>query len=80
MSKRNLANSLNWSLLQVLISIHEEGSLSGAADSLNITQSAVSQSLKRLEEQVGSQLVIRSSKPIRLPKSSTDSFYRNHIH
>lgn len=65
MSKRNLANSLNWSLLQVLISIHEEGSLSGAADSLNITQSAVSQSLKRLEEQVGSQLVIRSSKPIR---------------
>lgn len=66
MPRAPLANSLNWSLLQVLIAIYEEGSLSAAASRLHITQSAVSQNLKKLEAQLQSQLVIRNSKPLQL--------------
>lgn len=42
------------------------GSISAAADRLNITQSAVSQNLKKLEEQLENQLVIRNTKPLEL--------------
>lgn len=66
MIQRKLADNLNWTLLHVLIAICEEGSISAAADRLNITQSAVSQSLKKLEEQLESQLVIRNTKPLEL--------------
>ncbi|MEN6668774.1 LysR family transcriptional regulator [Psychrobacter sp. B38] len=66
MVQRKLADSLNWTLLHVLIVICEEGSISAAADRLNITQSAVSQNLKKLEEQLESQLIIRNTKPLEL--------------
>jgi len=66
MQEKNLADSLNWTLLHVLIAICEEGSISAAADRLNITQSAVSQNLKKLEDQLGSQLVVRNTKPLEL--------------
>lgn len=66
MNQKKLGDSLNWSLLYILIAIHNEGSISGAAHRLNVTQSAVSQSLKKLEEQVGSQLVNRNTKPVTL--------------
>ena len=66
MIQRKLADSLNWTLLHVLIVICEEGSISAAADRLNITQSAVSQNLKKLEEQLESQLIIRNTKPLEL--------------
>ncbi|SIT02424.1 LysR family transcriptional regulator [Neptunomonas antarctica] len=66
MIQQKLADSLNWTLLHVLIVIYEEGSISAAASRLNITQSAVSQNLKKLEEQLDSQLVIRNTKPLKL--------------
>ena len=66
MINQKLADSLNWTLLHVLIVICEEGSISAAADRLNITQSAVSQNLKKLEEQLESQLVIRNTRPLEL--------------
>jgi DNA-binding transcriptional LysR family regulator len=66
MIEQKLADSLNWTLLHVLIVIYEEGSVSAAANRLNITQSAVSQSLKKLEEKIESQLVIRNTKPLKL--------------
>lgn len=66
MLQQKLADSLNWTLLHVLIVIYEEGSISTAANRLNITQSAVSQNLKKLEEQLESQLVIRNTKPLEL--------------
>ena len=49
----------NWSLLRVFIIIVQEGSLNRAAIKLNLTQSAVSQSLKKLEEQIGEVLIQR---------------------
>lgn len=56
------ADKLNWALLHVFLMICEERSLSLAAVRLNITQSAVSHSLKRLEEQVGVKLVERGQR------------------
>lgn len=66
MMQKKLADSLNWTLLHVLIVIYEEGGISAAANRLNITQSAVSQNLKKLEEQLESQLIIRNTKPLEL--------------
>lgn len=51
-----LAQKCNWSLLRIFRVIVQERSLNQAAVKLCLTQSAVSQSLKRLEEQIGSTL------------------------
>ena len=52
--------------LRTIKAIHEEGGLAKAADSLFITQSALSHQIKGLEEQAGVELFIRRSKPMRL--------------
>lgn len=54
-----LPDKVNWALLQTFLVIAEEKSLSRAAVRLNITPSAVSHGLKRLEEQTGARLVDR---------------------
>lgn len=59
---------LNWSLLYTYLVIVEEKSLSLAALKLNITQSAVSQSLKRLEESLEVKLIERNNKQFYLTK------------
>ena len=50
--RRFLNDRLDWNLLRTYLAIGQEGSISRAAARLFITQSAVSQSLKRLEEQL----------------------------
>lgn len=55
-----LPEKINWSLLHTFLVIVDKRSLSLAAASLNVTQSAISHSLKRLEEQVGVRLLERS--------------------
>ena len=52
--------------LRTIRAIHDAGGVARAADLLNITQSALSHQIKRLEEQTGVELFIRKSKPIRL--------------
>lgn len=52
--------------LRTIKAIHEEGGLARAADSLHITQSALSHQIKGLEDQAGLELFIRRSKPMRL--------------
>lgn len=59
---------LNWSLLYTYLIIVEEKSLSLAALKLNVTQSAVSQSLRRLEESLEVKLIERSNKQFYLTK------------
>lgn len=66
MIAKKLADKLNWTLLHTLMVICEEGSISAAAEKMSITQSAVSQSLKKLEDQIDSQLIIRNTKPLEL--------------
>ena len=52
------------SQLQTLMAISTTGSFSKAALKLNVTQSAISQSIKNLEKKVGVQLLKRSGKKI----------------
>ena len=57
--RRVLNDRLDWSLLRTFLFIGQAGSISKAAARLYITQSAVSQALKRLEEQLGATLILR---------------------
>ncbi len=52
--------------LRTVKAIHDTGGLARAAETLNITQSALSHQIKGLEDQAGVELFIRRSKPMRL--------------
>jgi DNA-binding transcriptional LysR family regulator len=56
---------LNTGRLQVLTEVVKRGSFSGAADALSYTQSAVSQSVARLEAEVGATLVVRDRRGVK---------------
>src|SRR3972149_3913589 len=64
----SLGMLMNIAEIQVFLSIAAERSFSKAASKLNRTQSAVSQALKRLEDQLGEQLIDRSTKDGRLTR------------
>ena len=55
--------------LRSIKAIHDQGGLARAAGVLNITQSALSHQIKTLEEQVGMELFLRRSKPLKLSKA-----------
>jgi len=52
--------------MHLLLTLAETGSLRAAAEVLNVTQPALSKSLRQLEEEFGTALVLRSSKGVRL--------------
>ncbi|MGH8385552.1 MAG: LysR family transcriptional regulator [Pseudomonas sp.] len=52
--------------VQVFIAVSEEGSMSGAASRMGISQSGVSQIVRQLEEELGVVLVDRSTRPLSL--------------
>jgi len=52
--------------LKTIKAIHDTGGLARAAEMLHITQSALSHQVKGLEEQVGVELFVRRSKPLKL--------------
>lgn len=54
------------SMLNVLIALSHNETISKAAEELNVTQSAVSQTIKNLEARVGLALVTRKGKAVRL--------------
>lgn len=57
------------SMLQVLIALSQNENISKAAEELNVTQSAVSQALKNLENKVGFSVVTRQGKSVTLTES-----------
>jgi LysR family transcriptional regulator (chromosome initiation inhibitor) len=59
---------LDYKLLQALASVIQEGGFDKAAQRLNITQSAVSQRIKLLEDQLGTLLVTRTVPPAPTPE------------
>lgn len=59
-SHRGLAERLDWNLIRTYMIVAQELNLSRAADRLFITQSAVSQAIKRLQTQLGYPLIKRS--------------------
>jgi len=57
--------------LEVLISLAQEGSFSRAAESLHRSQPAVSQAIRRLEDEVQAQLMDRTSRKVVLTSAGT---------
>ena len=57
--------------LRALAAVVREGSFERAAQSLNVTSSAVSQRIKALEDRVGRLLVKRSSPAVATPERAT---------
>ena len=53
-------------LLRTFVAICDSGSFTKAAREVNLTQSAVSLHVKRLEDQVGSRLIVRNTRGLRL--------------
>lgn len=52
--------------LRTIQAIHETGSLAAAAERLGLTQSALSHQVRAIEEQAGTPLFLRGTKPLRL--------------
>ena len=71
-AKRFLNDRLDWNLLRTFLVIGQEGSISRAAARLHLSQPAVSQALRRLEEQLGSALVVRRGPRINLSKAGEE--------
>lgn len=57
--------------LRTIRAVHQAGGLARAADLLNMTQSALSHQVKGLEDQVGTELFVRRSKPLKLSPAGT---------
>jgi molybdate transport repressor ModE-like protein len=53
-------------LLRTFVAVCDAGSFTKAAREVNLTQSAVSLHVKRLEDQVGSRLIVRNARGVRL--------------
>ncbi len=69
-----MLNNIDLNRLRVFYCIYGSNSVVGAADKLNITRSAVSQSLKKLEVELGSPLFSRVHKQL-VPTGEADRLY-----
>jgi len=58
-------------LIRVLVAVAREGSMTSAARDLCLTQSAVSQAVRQLEDQLGTVLVDRERRPMMLTPAGT---------
>ena len=61
-----MARNLDMTALRSFVAVADAGGVTRAAGFLNLTQSAVSMQLKRLEEALGLQLLDRSARQIAL--------------
>lgn len=59
MSRERMLRNLDWNLLYTFWVIVEEGSVTGAARKLSLSQPSISNALKRLESYLGVQLIVR---------------------
>lgn len=61
-----MRRDIDIALLRAFVAVVETGSVTGAANLLNLTQAAVSQQVKRLEEMFGTELFERHHKRLAL--------------
>jgi LysR family transcriptional regulator, chromosome initiation inhibitor len=66
---------MDYRLLQALVAVIQQGGFERAAEKLFITQSAISQRIKQLEDQLGQPVLIRSN-----PPKATELGQRLHTH
>ena len=67
-------------LLEQLIAFSRQGTLSGAAEELHISQPALSQSMKKLEESLGVSLFERSKNKIALNENGIMAVQLNSVY
>jgi len=60
---------LDLNLLPVFLTVAEERNFRAAADRLGVTRSAVSQGIRRLEDALGTALVVRTTRSVRLTEA-----------
>jgi DNA-binding transcriptional LysR family regulator len=61
-----MPQNLDISLMRTFVAVAERGSMTAAASALNLTQGAVSQQVKRLEDMLGAPLFARDRRSLRL--------------
>src|SRR5215203_683355 len=61
-----MARNIDTSLLRAFVAVAETAGMTAAANLLNVTQAAVSQQIKRLEEAFGAELFERQRRGLRL--------------
>lgn len=71
-----MARNLDVSLLRAFVAVVDAGGMTAATGILNLTQAAVSQQIKRLEETLGEELIIRDRKGMALTKAGERLFGR----
>jgi DNA-binding transcriptional LysR family regulator len=71
-----MARNLDVSLLRAFVAVVDAGGMTAATGILNLTQAAVSQQIKRLEESLGEDLIIRDRKGVALTKAGERLFGR----
>ena len=71
-----MPHNLDVSLLRAFVAVVDVGGMTAAAGSLNLTQAAVSQQIKRLEETVGEPLVTRDRRGMELTPAGERLFGR----
>lgn len=63
---------LDPALLRSFVTVHDTGSFTRAAERLHLTQSAVSHQIRRLEEQLGRQLLVRTTRRLVVTEDGAD--------
>lgn len=63
---------MDLNLLPLLLAVAEERNFRAAADRMGVTRSAVSQAIRRLEDQLGMALVVRTTRSVRLTEAGAD--------
>ena len=71
--RRPLSDRVDWNLLRTFQMIAQEMSISRAAVRLHLSQPAVTQALKRLEEQIGVALIERNGPRFQLTRAGVET-------
>jgi len=71
-----MARNLDISLLRAFVAVADTGGMTAASGVLNLTQAAVSQQIKRLEEQIGDELFARDRRGMKLTGAGERLFGR----
>ena len=67
--------NIDFELYRVFYTVANNGNITAAAEELNITQPAISKSIKKLEDQLGGQLFVRTKRGVVLTQEGKE-FYK----
>ncbi|NNC01181.1 LysR family transcriptional regulator, partial [Corallococcus exiguus] len=71
-----MPHNLDVSLLRAFVAVVDSGGMTAATGVLNLTQAAVSQQIKRLEDTIGQPLIVRGRRGVQLTSTGERLFGR----